>query len=515
MKFLDILLEYNVEQLTKQFDDKLKAKWESEGRPFQNEIMRTGQLVPDFLKYIEQYDPTQNRKYIKWIIARYVNNGIQRLEDMYRVHEFLDTYDRLARKKQLNPEHKDINRVKTIHELKDIIDEYTQDDDVDIASKTEKASSEEQTYYDSGDAVLLYNDSEYKVVIPKTQDSSCYFGTNTQWCTASKNYSYFDSYSKDGPLYVVLHKPANRRWQLHFPSNQFMDENDRSIDLAAFVGEHPTPLYSIVKNEGGIEPVLDKKPEFIGLLKNPSEDQMALAVSSNHHILKALKGKNITQRIKNVAEVAENPKAILTLDPNGENEELQITALKKDSKALKYIPNPLKSTIIKSVEKDPSTIEFAEDPDDDVWMMAVSVDPKLIEKNDNPSPEVQRTAVEKNPGSLSLIKTKQDEEAVMIAVSKRGYLIKNARTVTERILASAVSRDGQAIEYIFSHQRGKVDEDQVPESVKRVALEENGLAIRYFKNPSEEHKIMAVKQNPDALEFIKNPSSEVLSAAGK
>ena len=89
--------------------------------------------------------------------------------------------------------------------------------------------------YNDGDAKLVFNDSEYKVVVPVTHKASCYFGKNTRWCTTSaEDDSYHEEYSQAGPLYVILHKPSNTRWQFHFGSEQYMDEQDQDIELVPF-----------------------------------------------------------------------------------------------------------------------------------------------------------------------------------------------------------------------------------------------------------------------------------------
>ncbi|WP_164703572.1 DUF4116 domain-containing protein, partial [Aliarcobacter skirrowii] len=47
------------------------------------------------------------------------------------------------------------------------------------------------------------------------------------------------------------------------------------------------------------------------------------------------------------------------------------------------------------------------------------------------------------------------------------------------------------------------------------AVRQNGYAIRYIKNPSEEVQLEAVKRNVNAIEYIKNPSEKVQLEAVK
>lgn len=210
-----------------------------------------GENGENFTAWLEEYDPTQKKKYVNWMISRYLQGGIKRLEDIpSKISDWLDTYDRLARTKKLKPEHKDIGRIKNDSQLADLIRVYA---DVETQSKSEKKSAEEQAMYDSKKAKLLYDDEEWKLVIPLTEEASCYFGKNTQWCTAAKNHSMFSHYNMDGPLIVMIHKPSGKRWQLHFESNQFMDATDSPVRLFELMSKAPEGIRKVLKSLGYYE----------------------------------------------------------------------------------------------------------------------------------------------------------------------------------------------------------------------------------------------------------------------
>ncbi|MFN9958801.1 MAG: hypothetical protein ACK55I_37395, partial [bacterium] len=97
----------------------------------------------------------------------------------------------------------------------------------------------------------------------------------------------FDRYIKDGPLYVIFNPTDPKiapetglpveRYQFHFPSNQFMDKDDRSVDLIKMLNGPMAELKSIFKPEfakgltvGGEKLVIDSFShgaigKFIGL----------------------------------------------------------------------------------------------------------------------------------------------------------------------------------------------------------------------------------------------------------
>jgi hypothetical protein len=52
----------------------------------------------------------------------------------------------------------------------------------------------------------------------------------------------FDRYNSEGPLYIIIPaqaKYAGEKYQFHFPSMQFMNEKDRSIDVHELVSRYP------------------------------------------------------------------------------------------------------------------------------------------------------------------------------------------------------------------------------------------------------------------------------------
>ncbi len=183
-------------------------------------------------------DPTNNQKYTLWILRTYIKGGIERYEDFGRVLQYLTIFDKHKKKMTI----KDINQIKTLSDLGELSLPFANVDD--DPSRKEKRKSEEQKYYDTGDAELVFNSNRLKIVIPKTLDASCYFGKNTQWCTASRDYDQFTSYSSRGPLYIILDKKENKRFQFHASKmgTELRDENDRSVEFKDLLGTYPEVL---------------------------------------------------------------------------------------------------------------------------------------------------------------------------------------------------------------------------------------------------------------------------------
>jgi hypothetical protein len=100
------------------------------------------------------------------------------------------------------------------------------DEIAQIPSGSEEDRAEQQRFFDLGEAALVIDNSAVRVVIPRTETAAQYFGRNTRWCTSAKTSNQFASYNRQGPLYIILFKKNNVRWQWHFQAEQFMNERD-------------------------------------------------------------------------------------------------------------------------------------------------------------------------------------------------------------------------------------------------------------------------------------------------
>ena len=254
MRYRHLLLEYSRDITLRNWRDRLRARlageieqrtverysdvWRAANNYFvQTKAGRMSEEILDrddarVMELIEQADPTPNNQYVQWIVQRYISKGIVRFEDMGRVHEALDRFTRLKTSGYFkrNPDKAqlaDIGRFKTLSDLGAFL---LQLNDSDLMSVTAQERAMEAEMIENEEVHILADTATLKIVIPRTHKAACWWGKNTQWCTASsKDNRMFNHYSSQGPLYVVLDKPTNRRWQLHFESAQFMDENDNPI----------------------------------------------------------------------------------------------------------------------------------------------------------------------------------------------------------------------------------------------------------------------------------------------
>ena len=216
----------------------------SEATPLEIREKFYKEIPEEEFKQIISADPTTNLNsnkmggYSKWLLNLYKRKDLK-LEDLYKVNEYLKIYE----KYKLKVSEKDINKIKTIPDLYAIIKPFE--------SGTEAVSKNDEIKKIKSEADKVYEDSEWLVVVPKTEEAACFYGKGTRWCTAStKGHNSFDDYNERGKLYININKIDGRKYQFHFGDEQFMDEDDRPI------------YFDEIKPSGGLEQFYDKNKLF-------------------------------------------------------------------------------------------------------------------------------------------------------------------------------------------------------------------------------------------------------------
>jgi len=181
------------------------------------------QIPEEEFREIVAADPTAKEdkmgKYSKWLLALYTSGNLK-LEDLYKATEYLTTFHRYKAKL----DRKDIGQYKSLPDLYAAIEPY--------ADNTQAASHKEEIRKIKQNTEKVYEDDEWLVIVPLTKEAAIEYGKNTQWCTAATtSNNMFKYYASDGKLYININKKTGRKYQFHFETRQFMDENDRNIDI--------------------------------------------------------------------------------------------------------------------------------------------------------------------------------------------------------------------------------------------------------------------------------------------
>lgn len=447
MTINEILLEFNDTKLINDFGLKVLAhiSADSSARKIWDKAQDMGvgnnpiskDIYDAVIKDIASLDPTPNKKLSFWLVNKYANNKINRYEDIgSRAVPALMQYKQLLKKPKLEPplQIRDINQIDSLNELETLLKPYEQQDDIGNRKEQEKE------FYNSGQAELVYNDNDIKVVVPKSQAASCFFGTNTKWCTAAKKYNAFDEYNNDGPLYIILIKKENKRFQFHFSTDQFMNEYDDSVDPQLIANMYPKlwkifELISIknnslmfVKNpsEELAEKIISEDPSNIYYIDNPSEKLQLSAVQTDPKAIGQI--KNPTVRVQKEAlylslktsKISVGQVLSLIRNPTVE---IQQYAIMQSETSIKYIKNPSEDMQLFSIELYPSSISDIQLPSEKVQAAAVTKDPYVIRHIKNPTEKVQMIAINKSPKYIKMILN--PSESVQLAAIKKDPAVIN------------------------------------------------------------------------------------------
>lgn len=168
--------------------------------------------------------------YTMWLLRLWKQNPGMAIEDGYKAKEYLDAFD--VAKRRFTGKDKDIYSYKSLPELYDKIQDFLveepEESDYQLRKRIQKAGD---------DVEVLYEDEDWKVLIPNSYEASCYWGVNTEWCTATRSTrEHYDQYMKSGSLVIFINKKdPTKKYQYHYESRSFMDETDRSFDLMTFM----------------------------------------------------------------------------------------------------------------------------------------------------------------------------------------------------------------------------------------------------------------------------------------
>ena len=137
--------------------------------------------------YFAEYLPGNN-KYLMWAMREWVKDPGQSLYIVDAIKRFNDNVQRLT--------NKDINSYKSLVELRTMLNNL---------DKTSKEKKEELKIRMTENAHIIYNDKNYMVVRPLSEDASCYYGRGTQWCISyTKSENYWNQYTSKGKAFIFV-----------------------------------------------------------------------------------------------------------------------------------------------------------------------------------------------------------------------------------------------------------------------------------------------------------------------
>ena len=245
MRAREFIVEYN-QQKTAQMFGKQIANTFNNGPDKRfivdpNVIKDDDSIINYVLGILEDADPTPNKIYMPWLAREYARGQIKRIEDADAYKPLLQIYEIDKKRRDFRQDAKDIMRLNAT-QFYTILKNY------ELPQAPMK---------DRGQAREVYKDSTVRVIVPVDQQAACYYGQGTRWCTAAtQGTNYFDRYNSRGKLYILLpQQPEHEgeKYQLHFGTDQYMDEEDDPVRIEYILKERFPELLSFFKE---IEPKL-------------------------------------------------------------------------------------------------------------------------------------------------------------------------------------------------------------------------------------------------------------------
>lgn len=192
-----------------------------------NKFYANSMSKEDFDKIIAA-DPTYNGgeqmgKFSQWLLSMVKKNKLN-MNQLQQASSLLNNYNLNKGKFKSN----------NIDDYKSVDDLYNEFSSMKDELKTTSKRSQEKDV--KKDVKKVYEDSKWLVVIPLTQESSCYYGKGTQWCTAAvESENYFETYNNSGSLYININKKTGDKYQFHFQREEFRDaQNDDLVELSEY-----------------------------------------------------------------------------------------------------------------------------------------------------------------------------------------------------------------------------------------------------------------------------------------
>ena len=167
-----------------------------------------------------------NRGYFEWLYRMYANNKFA-LNDLNDIKNYLILFNKFI---NIIPQDKrDINSFKSIDDLYNVVKEFEGREDEIPTSKTQELKQIKEK-----EIKKVYEAGDWAIYVPLTERASCLVGKGTKWCTSGDEDNMFDDYNEDGPLYVIVDKGNNEKYQIHLQTKELNDEKNNPIDVLHF-----------------------------------------------------------------------------------------------------------------------------------------------------------------------------------------------------------------------------------------------------------------------------------------
>tara|TARA_B100002019_G_scaffold45661_2_gene38371 strand:+ start:4938 stop:6614 length:1677 start_codon:yes stop_codon:yes gene_type:complete len=208
-----ILLEGRVED-AQQYFEKAVGSWPV-AEPGNPAGIGVGTNLESVLEHFVNSDPSNNQKYLLWMVKRYLEESdtspidISSLAMRFDINSPRITPEMISELPFMSVNPKMIKSPKNIDSYDDLdVLERLMDEVESIMTRKDK----EKMFKSEVDKV--YEDDNWVIIRPKSHGASCYYGAGTKWCTTSKNKNFFEKYNREGVLYYVIKKQSGKDYKI-------------------------------------------------------------------------------------------------------------------------------------------------------------------------------------------------------------------------------------------------------------------------------------------------------------
>ena len=280
---------------------------------------RNIKTIEEFINFVEAIPERLHKvfllekTYLRWIFERYAKGGIGSISDIDQTWENFGIFH--AGKSRIDPSKRDVNRLKTLHDLDNLIKEMQQHGQT--KSKRQEKHAQRRELMDQlvqKKAIKKhYDDAKISVWIPLTYEGAQFLGLGSLWCTGGEkgaSKGYFDDFNRQGPLYDIFIKKTSetltftkkdgtrvsgkfqKRYQVHFESTSYANAADHTVDPQEIRKLAPTSLRQAFPKRAEFNPKMSEsaalqdikqRPSVLKFLEKPS-DKVILAAIDNGDI---------------------------------------------------------------------------------------------------------------------------------------------------------------------------------------------------------------------------------------
>lgn len=316
-----------------------------------NSIFETAEDLELFMAIDPTFDGLNESKYFRWLLYIYTKEPNFFQEEENPLTLYLDVFSKYN--KELPENKRNLNKqiYPTVESLYDIIRDFLPEDNSQFISKSQK-----KKHIVQNEIVRVYDDPYWKIEHPKTYEATCLLGANTKWCIASNTSSYYyDSYSKQGDIYVITHKKDNVKYAILTNINEFRNPVDEMAYMDWITLYKPQEVAGInnfinsnIKQSAAFDNNKNLKEKFASLVQDRSVSPYALKAQELNSL-----GSDIAESLKDVLIEAEPMFIIYYNEEDPKSQEFIRSNL---GSALAYMKQPTEEQAFTAIKQNPNVI---------------------------------------------------------------------------------------------------------------------------------------------------------------